>query len=488
MGLPSSGHIIADRYRLIYELGRGGMGSVWEGEDERLERRVAIKLMAANLQTDDVALERFMREARAVAALNSPHIVEIHDFGVEPFPFMVMERLTGEVLSARLRQQVTLPLQEVAALSLQIAKALTVAHQAGIVHRDLKPGNIFLVRHQEDELVKVIDFGIARALSGKFSAQRLTLEGEMVGTLTYMSPEQIRTDDGDQGVDVWALAVILFRCLTGRKPFCGATVYETVSCIMRAEPPPPSTVDPSLAPGLDGLFARALAKDPSARFATVRELAEALCAIADVSIVPARAALASLSPADDAAPERHDFMPDDGPTVRLPKSEPPTLPTRPARPAGADHPPILDEEPTTLVAAHDDPSATLKKQGGWARRESHGRRGARPAMLLATAVAAITATAALITWLVVGPSDGATADPEPGPGPAASLPAAAAEPLPSAELPPASAAAAPVGSVTVAPEPSAAATASARASSTNPPPLQAKPTESENDDLFDSVY
>jgi serine/threonine protein kinase len=257
------------------------MGSVWEAVDERLDRKVALKLMIQRLARDEKALRRFEREAKAVAGLRSPHIVQLLDFGVDKVPYMVLELLEGCELKERLFECERFPMVAVARIVAQVAKALTTAHAAQIVHRDLKPANIFLVRDDDDEYVKVFDFGTAKALTGFKDAKTLTTLGSILGTPHYMAPEQLSGDDDtDARADVWSLAVVAYHALTGVHPFPGEEVGEVIQGILFASHTPPSSLDPDLPAEMDTFFEQALAKDKNARFQTARSLATAFSTIA----------------------------------------------------------------------------------------------------------------------------------------------------------------------------------------------------------------
>ncbi len=187
MGVLQADTVVAGRYRLLHELGEGGMGSVWVAYDKKLRRPVALKMLKHGYLDSGEALARFEREAMAVARLRSPNIVELHDYGIhEGAPYMVMELLEGRDLSAKLKRAGRLRLDVVARIVGQVAKALTVAHDQGIVHRDLKPANVFLVRAGEEEIVKVFDFGIAKLAREDDGV--VTVSGALVGTPAYMSP------------------------------------------------------------------------------------------------------------------------------------------------------------------------------------------------------------------------------------------------------------------------------------------------------------
>jgi serine/threonine-protein kinase len=267
---------IAGRYTLSRLLGRGGMGAVWLARDERLRRPVAVKLLRVQMLGSEGMMARFRREATAVARLRSTHIVEVYDYGVDgESPYIVMELLEGEDLDARLVQHGRMPLDRVASIVSQTAKALTEAHVAGIVHRDLKPANIFLCRRRDGEIVKIIDFGVAKAVERE-TIDEPTGAGMVLGTPAFMSPEQLTTAAGvDHRADLWSLAVIVYFAFTGRLPFVGNT-GETVAAILRQGPTPPSEIVDDCPAALDDFFRVALAKDPDARYPNALTMAGAL--------------------------------------------------------------------------------------------------------------------------------------------------------------------------------------------------------------------
>jgi serine/threonine-protein kinase len=284
---PTVGTIVFGRYELRRELARGGMGSVWQGADKRLKRPVAVKLLVPLWGGSTDVRARFEREAMAAARLQSPHIVQIYDYGIEQdCPFIVMELLEGEDLRTRLKRVRVLGLEAVGRILVECAKALSEAHAAGIVHRDLKPDNVFLARSRDEEIVKVLDFGVAkvRGPEQEVDDEAATKAGAILGSPQYMSPEQgIGSQAIDYRTDLWSLGVIAFRALTGKLPFEGATAGELILNIHTQPLPAATVLRADLPPLVDVFFERALARKPEDRFASARELAEAFARIAPVS-------------------------------------------------------------------------------------------------------------------------------------------------------------------------------------------------------------
>lgn len=267
----SEGLVLAGRYRLLTKLGEGGMGAVWRAEHLTLGTHVAIKLIDPSIANSEEALARFRREAQAAAELRSAHVVHIMDYGVENgVPYIAMELLIGESLAERLQKRRRLAPGEVAEIFTQVGRALARAHQQDIIHRDLKPDNIFLVKEGDDEIAKVLDFGIAKKIGLKATSSGVkTQTGAMLGTPYYMSPEQARAKSTiDHRTDIWSLGIIAYECLTGARPFDGATLASLLVAICTDELPTPSSVAP-VPPGFDAWFARAATRDVQARFQTV---------------------------------------------------------------------------------------------------------------------------------------------------------------------------------------------------------------------------
>ncbi len=273
----AAGQHITPTLRLLRPLGAGGMGAVWVAEHLALQTQVVVKFMHAELAKDRESLSRFSREATAAANVKSPYVAQVLDHGVAESgePYIVMELLEGCDLSQHLETQRVLSLDSVDLIVAQTCKALARAHEKGIVHRDIKPQNIFLCQVGGGEIfVKVLDFGIAKS-SLTHAATSATKPGSTIGTPYYMSPEQTIGAKGvDYKTDLWALGVVVFECLTGRRPFEGETVGGLAVAICHGPIPVPTTVGSHLPMSLDGWFARACARRPEERFASAREMAD----------------------------------------------------------------------------------------------------------------------------------------------------------------------------------------------------------------------
>ncbi len=268
---------IAGRYRLISKIGEGGMGSVWRAEHLTLGSDVAIKLIEPTYAENQEIRARFMREAQAAAQLRSPHVVQIFDYGVDgETPFIAMELMEGESLADRLRERARLSPAETSRIVTEVARALGKAHEAGIIHRDLKPDNIFLVKNDDAEIAKVLDFGIAKKTSFGAEGAGMTSTGAVLGTPYYMSPEQAEgLKDLDHRTDIWSLAVIAYECILGVRPFGGETLGGVFLSICTRPKPVPSLVA-TVPTGFDVWFEKGTARLLADRFATAREAALAL--------------------------------------------------------------------------------------------------------------------------------------------------------------------------------------------------------------------
>jgi serine/threonine-protein kinase len=269
---------ISENIRLVSLLGTGGMANVWIAEHAGLGTRVAVKFMSGELANDPECVARFGQEAKLAARIKSAHVVNILDYATTPdgLPYIVMELLLGTDLEMRLRDGRGLSFEESSRVLVQICKALTKVHAFGIVHRDIKPDNVFLSENEGKLFVKVLDFGIAKDGT---NLESVTVPGTTMGTPSFMSPEQIfRPMEVDHRSDLWSTAVVAYRCLTGTLPFEGDTFGTMCRSINHDKVAAPSTLDPSLPPGLDAWFEKALCLDPAARFQSANDMASAYLA------------------------------------------------------------------------------------------------------------------------------------------------------------------------------------------------------------------
>jgi eukaryotic-like serine/threonine-protein kinase len=269
---PAPDRVLGGRYRLLREIARGGMAAVWEAEDALLDRRVAVKLLHAQFADDPEFLERFRREARAAARLSHPNIVPIYDVGEDAetrTPYIVMELVDGGNLKDRIRQAAPLPDAEIRTIGATLATALEYAHRRGLVHRDIKPQNVLL---GEDGRPRLTDFGIAQAMA----SSGLTRTGVVMGSVQYIAPELVRGRAAVPQSDVYSLGVVLYEMATGRVPFQADTDLAVALAHAEEVPTRPRSLNPRLAPDLDGSILRALAKSPEQRFGSAAAFGEAL--------------------------------------------------------------------------------------------------------------------------------------------------------------------------------------------------------------------
>ncbi|MDI1482681.1 serine/threonine protein kinase [Polyangium sp. y55x31] len=274
----NSGDIIASRYVLERPLAKGGMGAVWVARHLELDARVALKVMAPEHADTSFARDRFQREARACAQIQHPNVVAVHDYGVaDDVPFLVMELLQGEDLQTCLAREGRLSLAAAIAVILPVCKGLRRAHELGIIHRDVKPSNVFLARQGEDTVIKILDFGVARVTHDV--AGQTTRTGVLLGSPSYMSPEQARGRRVDHRSDLWSLAVVLYECLTGRLPFGSQALGDLLIELCTEPAPPPTRMAPDLPAVVDPFFARALARNPDDRFQSAEAFADALASL-----------------------------------------------------------------------------------------------------------------------------------------------------------------------------------------------------------------
>ena len=260
-------------YRIVGKLGSGGMGVVYEAEDIRLGRHVAIKFIPEHLADDSKAMERFEREARAASLLNHPSICTIHEIeDHDGHPFIVMEKLEGKNLKQRIRDK-PVELDELLEVGVQVADALAASHAKGIIHRDIKPANIFITTNGQ---IKVLDFGLAKLLRDQSLAtsedspieDSLTAVGVLPGTAVYMSPEQARSEELDPRSDLFSFGVVLYEMATGKKPFTGTNVVTTLDAVLHQKPPAPLSLNPALPTELEAIIGKAMEKDRTQRYQT----------------------------------------------------------------------------------------------------------------------------------------------------------------------------------------------------------------------------
>jgi eukaryotic-like serine/threonine-protein kinase len=352
------GRAVAGRYRLESELARGGMGVLWHAIDESLGRRVVIKFIQRLDKESEEPRARFAREAQAAAQIRSPHAIQIYDYGIDrDVPYLVMELLCGEDLGVRLRREARLPLQAVSRILDQLAVGLDVVHGAGIIHRDIKPANIFLNIDSGTETVKLIDFGLARTSD---SSGYRTKTGQAVGTLYYMSPEQARgVRQLDHRSDLWSLAVVLYRAVTGEHPFRGKSFARVVNDICEAPILAPSRLVGTLPADIDAFFLRALNRNRMKRFQSGRQMAAAFT-------------LLSRRPARTTLPWGHPAL--GSPQSLSSRELTPGMATRSALLSSGDQPTTRDRIVPWMTTRHDaSASADTSLNDGLGTTLSEGR-------------------------------------------------------------------------------------------------------------------
>jgi serine/threonine protein kinase len=273
------GSVLPERigvYAIVSDIGRGGMGRVYLGRDTQLQRDVAIKVMHAHRAGDQSARQRFLKESRATASVDHPHIVTIYQVGEhDGLPYIVMQRLQGVTLQEYREGVGRMPLPESLRIAREIATGLAAAHARNLIHRDIKPGNIFL--EGSDRRVKIIDFGLA--IDAVDSNTKITTDGSIVGTPAYMSPERVNEQTIDAQSDIFSLGVILYEMLSGQLPFEGDSLVKTLMAIARGEAKPVSTISPDVPEGVSGLVMRLIAPDKADRPASAAAVADMIATL-----------------------------------------------------------------------------------------------------------------------------------------------------------------------------------------------------------------
>ena len=429
---PETGTTLDGKYRIVRELGTGGMGAVFEGENIRIRRKVAIKLLHASVSSQSEAVIRFEREAEAAGRIGSDHICEVLDLGILPdgTRYLVMEYLEGETLGARIKRSGRMgPLMTIPIMA-QVLDALGAAHAAGIIHRDLKPDNIFIlpIKGGVPDFVKILDFGVSK-FAASSDEMNMTRAGAVVGTPYYMSPEQARgTSQIDARSDIYALGVLLYQATTGQVPFQAQTFNELLFKIVLEPAPPPQQYAPDLDPEFSAIIQRAMAREPLHRFQSCAEFKEALLTWMAARVGPS--------------------------AMQMPGGRSITVPPggglrTPTAPPGMLNPPSLHQsQPSWAVSsapssqpAHTNTPAPATPQTGssWGNASQSGQIAAKPARS-GLAIGAITAAAialvgggGLAIFLMGGPS-------QPPATTQATQPTAAPNPVETAAPPPVAAA------------------------------------------------
>lgn len=409
---PLVGRVLSDRYRILRKLGEGGMGAVYLAEHTVIEKKIALKVLFADLTRRPDLVQRFLQEAKSASRIGHPNVIDITDFGQSPdgSAYIAMEYLDGQDLGQLLKGAGPIPWPTAQSIMLQVTKGLRAAHEKGIVHRDVKPENIFLSTGDDGAvLVKVLDFGIAKVLGTEEGAPRLTRTGMIFGTPEYMSPEQAQGQSVDHRVDIYAVGCILYQLVTGAVPFEAESFMGVLSKHMLEAPVAPRARNPAVDPAVESVVLKAMEKNPARRFQTMRELVEALTQlgppspelsgpIASVSMSApgTRPLLAGAQPpaavtrplgASPPAAGRP------GPRPTEPLWTPPkALPTLPERmPLSPSNPEVRASETEIIAPSDGDSSRTF----------GAGRSRRRVWPLLA-AVGALGVVAGLAAWLLAG--------------------------------------------------------------------------------------
>src|SRR5258706_4029430 len=290
MSEPISPNTTIAQYTIVSKIGEGGMGVVWRARDSKLGRDVAIKVLPASLSENTDRLNRLEQEAQAAGALNHQNILVIHHIGIHDGPpYIVSELLEGETVRDRMAGD-ALPQRKALDYALQIARGLAAAHEKGIIHRDIKPDNVFIT---DDGRVKILDFGLAKLTSATDATQSQTEvptrkvntdPGTVMGTMGYMSPEQLKGQPADHRSDIFSFGAILYEMLSGKRAFRGDSMAETMSAILREDPPDLSETNKTISPAFERVVRHCLEKNPGERFHSARDLAFAIESLSSDSV------------------------------------------------------------------------------------------------------------------------------------------------------------------------------------------------------------
>jgi eukaryotic-like serine/threonine-protein kinase len=463
----SPGQVIDGKYRITRLLGTGGMGAVYEGENVRIRRKVAIKMLHLSVSTQADVVKRFEREAQASALVGSEHICEVLDLGVlaDGTRYMVMEYLDGETLSGRIKRHGRLLPHQAIPLLLQILEALGAAHAAGIIHRDLKPDNVFILpqRSGMKDFIKILDFGVSKFAQTGGEEMNVTRAGAVVGTPYYMSPEQAKGSSAiDARTDVYAIGVLLYQATTGQVPYQAETFNELLFKIVLEVAPPPQVYVPDIDPEFAGIIMRAMAREPEQRYQSCAEFASALQSFtaARSSALPAPPPapppnrppatqvldLAQMPPLPAMAPQHIALNQPSSPS--WPGNPPMVDPTMPmqASPLHANGPAWAQVSGSGTAAQPPAPGSPSATGASWGNASTASApRSKTPMILGAIGVVALVAVGAIVLVVATGkPKTGAASTG----GVETAAPASASAPL---IVPPPPSAAAPIETASAAP-------------------------------------